>query len=163
ATSPLSPPLTILVPAHNEEETISFSLRALLACRYPHLQIIAINDGSADRTLEVLREEFNLVGVRRVPRSTLTTARIRGLFVRVVNGSLVRDGRVAHVHTPTNVLANLQILEYLRAFLGARVAWSRLGIVLIISGAFGLFRRDVVIEAGGYDTNTVGEDAELIL
>jgi cellulose synthase/poly-beta-1,6-N-acetylglucosamine synthase-like glycosyltransferase len=61
------------------------------------------------------------------------------------------------------MLANLQIIEYLRAFLGGRLAWSPLGMLLIISGTFGLFRRDVVVAAGRYDAGTVGEDAELVL
>jgi cellulose synthase/poly-beta-1,6-N-acetylglucosamine synthase-like glycosyltransferase len=87
-----------------------------------------------------------------------------GGIVRVVNGSDVdRDGRLVRVKTPRGMLVNLQIVEYLRAFLGGRIGWSRLGMLLIISGAFGLFRRDVVVEAGGYDTTTVGEDAELVL
>jgi cellulose synthase/poly-beta-1,6-N-acetylglucosamine synthase-like glycosyltransferase len=87
-----------------------------------------------------------------------------GGIVRVVNGSDVdRDGRLVQVKTPRGMLVNLQIVEYLRAFLGGRIGWSRLGMLLIISGAFGLFRRDVVVEAGGYDTTTVGEDAELVL
>jgi cellulose synthase/poly-beta-1,6-N-acetylglucosamine synthase-like glycosyltransferase len=60
------------------------------------------------------------------------------------------------------MLANLQIIEYLRAFLGGRLAWSPLGMPLIISGTFGL-RRDVVVAAGRYDAGTVGEDAELVL
>jgi cellulose synthase/poly-beta-1,6-N-acetylglucosamine synthase-like glycosyltransferase len=87
-----------------------------------------------------------------------------GGIVRVVNGSQVDgDGRLLQVKTPRKMLINLQIVEYLRAFLGGRIGWSRLGMLLIISGAFGLFRRDVVVEAGGYDTTTVGEDAELVL
>jgi cellulose synthase/poly-beta-1,6-N-acetylglucosamine synthase-like glycosyltransferase len=87
-----------------------------------------------------------------------------GGIVRVVNGSDVdSDGRLVQVKTPRGMLVNLQIIEYLRAFLGGRIGWSRLGMLLIISGAFGLFRRDVVVEAGGYDTTTVGEDAELVL
>jgi cellulose synthase/poly-beta-1,6-N-acetylglucosamine synthase-like glycosyltransferase len=87
-----------------------------------------------------------------------------GGIVRVVNGSEVDgDGRLVQVRTPGSMLVNLQIVEYLRAFLGGRIGWSRLGMLLIISGAFGLFRRDVVVEAGGYDTTTVGEDAELVL
>jgi cellulose synthase/poly-beta-1,6-N-acetylglucosamine synthase-like glycosyltransferase len=87
-----------------------------------------------------------------------------GGIVRVVNGSEVDgDGRLVQVKTPRGMLVNLQIVEYLRAFLGGRIGWSRLGMLLIISGAFGLFRRDVVVEAGGYDTTTVGEDAELVL
>lgn len=86
-----------------------------------------------------------------------------GGIVRVVNGSIFHDGRLALVRTPTSLLANLQVLEYLRAFLGARIGWSRVGTMLIISGAFGLFRRAAVVSAGGYDTNCVGEDAELVL
>lgn len=86
-----------------------------------------------------------------------------GGIVRIVNGSTVQDGKILSVHTPRSMLINIQILEYLRAFLGARVGWSRMGMLLIISGAFGLFRKDAVIEAGGYDTTSVGEDAELVL
>jgi cellulose synthase/poly-beta-1,6-N-acetylglucosamine synthase-like glycosyltransferase len=86
-----------------------------------------------------------------------------GGIVRVINGSVVRQGRLAQVRTPHTLVENLQVLEYLRAFLGGRIGWSRLGMLLIISGAFGLFRRDAVVAAGGYDTGTVGEDAELVL
>jgi cellulose synthase/poly-beta-1,6-N-acetylglucosamine synthase-like glycosyltransferase len=86
-----------------------------------------------------------------------------GGIVRIVNGSEFEDGRIAKVRTPRNLLANLQIIEYLRAFLGGRIGWSKSGMLLIVSGAFGLFRRDVCVEVGGYDPTTVGEDAELVL
>ena len=86
-----------------------------------------------------------------------------GGIVRIVNGSQLEDGRLLKVRTPRNLLANLQIIEYLRAFLGGRIGWSKSGMLLIISGAFGLFRRDVCVEVGGYDPTTVGEDAELVL
>ncbi|HEX4464134.1 MAG TPA: glycosyltransferase [Solirubrobacterales bacterium] len=86
-----------------------------------------------------------------------------GGIVRIVNGSEFENGRLARVRTPRNLLANLQIIEYLRAFLGGRIGWSKSGMLLIISGAFGLFRRDVCVEVGGYDPTTVGEDAELVL
>jgi cellulose synthase/poly-beta-1,6-N-acetylglucosamine synthase-like glycosyltransferase len=86
-----------------------------------------------------------------------------GGIVRIVNGSEFDDGRLVRVRTPRNLLANLQIIEYLRAFLGGRIGWSKSGMLLIISGAFGLFRRDVCVEVGGYDPTTVGEDAELVL
>jgi cellulose synthase/poly-beta-1,6-N-acetylglucosamine synthase-like glycosyltransferase len=52
---------------------------------------------------------------------------------------------------------------YLRAFFGTRTGWTALNSLLIVSGAFGLFRRDVVLAAGGYDTGTVGEDVELVV
>ena len=85
-----------------------------------------------------------------------------GGIVRIVNGSLLEDGRLK-VRTPRSLLVNVQIVEYLRAFLAGRTGWSRLNMLLIISGAFGLFRRETVVEAGGYDTTTVGEDTELIV
>ena len=59
--------------------------------------------------------------------------------------------------------ALFQTVEYLRAFLVARLAWSRLNALIIISGAFGLFRRLQVIEVGGYTRGTVGEDMELVV
>ena len=86
-----------------------------------------------------------------------------GGIVRVINGSTVSGGQLVDVETPSALLLNIQILEYLRAFLLGRIAWSRLGMLMIISGAFGLFRREAVVEAGGYDTNSIGEDAELVL
>lgn len=230
ARSPLSIPITILVPAYNEQATIVASVRALLRCHYKQFEVIVINDGSHDRTREVMQEAFDLVPIDRVPRAELKTQPISSIsvcpydhrvvlidkrnggkadslnagiryanyplfcaidadtlldpaalsrlawefqgsedtvavggIVRVINGSTTHDGIITHIATPRNPIVNLQILEYLRAFLGGRIAWSRLGMLLIISGAFGLFRRDAVVEAGGYDTTTVGEDAELIL
>jgi cellulose synthase/poly-beta-1,6-N-acetylglucosamine synthase-like glycosyltransferase len=86
-----------------------------------------------------------------------------GGIVRVANGCKVEGGAVTEVRVPDSLLARFQAIEYLRAFLGGRVAFSLLNALLLISGAFGLFRRDVVLEAGGFDTNTVGEDMELVV
>lgn len=86
-----------------------------------------------------------------------------GGTIRVINGCSIRDGRVVEVHLPRNILAGLQVLEYLRAFLIGRLGWNRLGGNLIISGAFGLFRREAVVSAGGYTNDTVGEDVELVV
>jgi cellulose synthase/poly-beta-1,6-N-acetylglucosamine synthase-like glycosyltransferase len=83
--------------------------------------------------------------------------------VRIANGCVIRDGRVIQVGLPRSFLALLQTVEYLRAFLMARLAWSRINALTIISGAFGLFRRARVIEAGGYTRGTVGEDMELVV
>jgi cellulose synthase/poly-beta-1,6-N-acetylglucosamine synthase-like glycosyltransferase len=228
--SPMSLPVSILAPAYNEGPVIVPAMRALMASQFVNFEVIVINDGSKDDTLEQLKQGFGLVPANRVPRANLDTKDVRGVWVspteprlvvldkenggkadalnaglryarnplvcaidadtildpgalsrlvwefqsnpdtvatggivRIVNGSLVEDGRVVEVRTPRSIIANIQILEYLRAFLGARVGWSKLQMVLIISGAFGLFRREAVIEAGGYDTSTVGEDAELVL
>lgn len=230
AESELSMPVSILVPAYNEEPSIVASLRSLLTSQFVEFEIVVINDGSKDGTMEVLKQAFGLVKVDRVPRSNIPTQLVRGTYtspfeprvvvidkvnggkadalnaginhanyplycaidgdtmldggalsrlvwefqavpetvavggiVRIVNGSTFDDGRLAKVRTPRNLLANLQIIEYLRAFLGGRIGWSKSGMLMIISGAFGLFRRDVCVEAGGYDPTTVGEDAELVL
>jgi cellulose synthase/poly-beta-1,6-N-acetylglucosamine synthase-like glycosyltransferase len=230
ADSPLSLPVTIIVPAYDEEPVIVHSVRSLLASHYRELQVMVVNDGSKDGTLAALRTAFDLVPVDRVPRAKLPSAPVRAVYacphddrllvidkenggkadalncgiryaafplfcavdsdtmldpaalarlvwsfqaepetvatggiVRIVNGSLLDDGRLREVRTPRSVLVNVQIVEYLRAFLAGRAGWSRLNMLLIISGAFGLFRRETVVEAGGYDTRTVGEDAELIV
>jgi cellulose synthase/poly-beta-1,6-N-acetylglucosamine synthase-like glycosyltransferase len=85
-----------------------------------------------------------------------------GGVVRAANGVIVERGRVVEARMPDGWLARIQVMEYLRSFLLGRTGWSRLGGLLIISGAFGLFRRDTVIEVGGLDLNCIGEDAELV-
>lgn len=230
AESEMSMPVSILVPAYNEEPSIVASLRSLLKSQFIEFEVVVINDGSKDGTLAVLKDAFGLVEVGRVPRSNLPTKLVRAVYaspleprvvvidkenggkadalnaginhanfplfcaidgdsmldagalsrlvwefqaapetvavggiVRIVNGSRFENGHLVEVRTPRSLLANLQIVEYLRAFLGGRVGWSKAGMLMIISGAFGLFRRDVCVEVGGYDPTTVGEDAELVL
>src|ERR1700685_2018567 len=77
--SPLAPPITLLVPAHNEEKSIRVSIRNLLELDYPELEVIVINDGSKDRTLEELQDEFKLRPVRMVYVQEVPSAEIRGL------------------------------------------------------------------------------------
>ncbi len=86
-----------------------------------------------------------------------------GGIVRIVNNCTVASGQVVDVRLPTNEFARLQVTEYLRAFLSGRVAWDVLRMVVIISGAFGLFRRSVVVDAGGFRHDTIGEDMELVV
>jgi cellulose synthase/poly-beta-1,6-N-acetylglucosamine synthase-like glycosyltransferase len=229
-SSTLSPTISILAPAYNEEATIETSLRALLALQYPNLEIIVISDGSKDRTVQVLIERFSLVPVKTIYEQRIKTKTVRTLYrssaypglvvvdkenggkadalnvglsfargelvcamdadtliegdglqrmvrpflyatdvvatggtIRVVNGSEVKHGRVMKASVPTKLLPGIQVVEYLRAFLFGRLGWNRLGGNIIISGAFGLFRRDAVVNAGGYLHDTVGEDMELVL
>jgi len=229
-SSTLSPTISILAPAYNEEATIETSLRALLALQYPNLEVIVISDGSKDRTVQVLSEKFDLVPVKTIYEQRIKTRPVRALYrsstypslvvvdkenggkadalnvglsfargdlvcamdadtlieadglqrmvrpflyatdvvatggtIRVVNGSEVKFGRVVKTAVPTDLLAGLQVVEYLRAFLFGRLGWNRLGGNIIISGAFGLFQRDAVLDAGGYLHDTVGEDMELVL
>ena len=229
--SPLTPPVSILLPAFNEEAGIVESVRSLLAVRFPELEVIVVNDGSTDSTLRRLTEAFDLAPVRKAMRTTLSTAPIRGSYasrkhpelwvidkenggkadalnagvnaarypyfcavdadamlesdallrvakpilddpdlvvatggiIRIANGCHVEHGQVIDVALPRSRLATLQVVEYLRAFLVGRMGWSRMGSLLIISGAFGLFQRSLVAVAGGYSTTTVGEDVELVV
>lgn len=229
--SPLTPPVSVLLPAYNEEPGIVESVRSLLALRYPELEVIVVNDGSTDGTLRRLAEAFDLVPARRALRPSLPCARVRATYasrrhpelwvvdkenggkadalncgidaarypyfcavdadaileedallrvakpilddpglvaatggiVRVANGCRVDHGRVAEVRLPRSRLAVFQVVEYFRAFLVGRIGWSGMRSLLIISGAFGLFRRNLVEAAGGYARGTVGEDVELVL
>jgi cellulose synthase/poly-beta-1,6-N-acetylglucosamine synthase-like glycosyltransferase len=86
-----------------------------------------------------------------------------GGVVRVANGSLVRHGRVVEPRMPRRALPRIQVVEYVRAFLVGRAGWSEAGGLLIISGAFGLFRADAVRAVGGLATDCIGEDAELVV
>lgn len=226
-----APPIALLAPAFNEATTIEESVRSLLSLHYPSFEVIVINDGSQDETLQVLIDTFELRPIYRHFELAIAHAPIRAVYgaahqprlividkenggkadalnaginvsrapifcsmdadsllepdallravrpfvedpertiavggtVRVANGCVISHGRVLEVRPPRNILALLQTVEYLRAFLMARLAWSRLNALTIISGAFGLFRRIRVVEVGGYTLGTVGEDMELVV
>ncbi|WP_420476197.1 glycosyltransferase family 2 protein [Noviherbaspirillum sp. ST9] len=230
AYSGLEPPISLLVPAYNEEATIAASVRSMLQLAYSELEIIVINDGSKDSTLQVLQEEFDLQPFPEAYRIQLETKPVNGIYrstrypnlrvidkvnggkadslnaginasryplfcgvdadsilqrdslqrvvkpflndatvvatggtVRVANGCEVSGGFLTRVGLPNNIWALFQVVEYLRAFLFGRLGWSTVNGMLIISGAFGLFRKEVVIEAGGYRPKTIGEDMELVV
>jgi cellulose synthase/poly-beta-1,6-N-acetylglucosamine synthase-like glycosyltransferase len=123
---------------------------------YAHTELFCALD--ADTLLE--RDALG-----RLVRPFLEDARTvaAGGMIRIVNDSVVRVGVVSAVRLPRNLLARFQVVEYLRAFLAGRVGWDVLNAVLVISGAFGLFRRGLVVELGGFATDTVGEDMELVV
>ncbi len=229
--TPMTPPITIIAPAHNEETSIRVAIRNLLELDYPELEIIVVNDGSEDRTLEELREEFRLRPVRMVYVAETKSAPVRGLYrsdvdsrlvvidkeaggskadavnaglnaatspyvcvvdsdsvlerdgllrimmpiledpkrvvavggiVRVLNGSEIVGGQLRRVRLPRKSLEAIQVIEYLRAFLIGREAWAQGNMLMIISGAFGLFRTDLVRAVGGYRANSIGEDMDLV-
>ena len=230
-SSPLTPGISVLVPAYNEEAGIVESIHSLLALRYPRHEVVVVNDGSKDATMQRLEEAFDLVPVRKAIRPLPETAPVRGVYVsrrarnlwvidkenggkadalnagiraadhpyvcsidadaviehdgllrvirpvlddpelvvatggivRIANGCTIDHGRVVEVALPRSTLATVQVLEYFRAFLIGRVGWSAANALLIISGAFGLFRRDLIEEVGGYAEGTVGEDVELVV
>jgi cellulose synthase/poly-beta-1,6-N-acetylglucosamine synthase-like glycosyltransferase len=123
------------------------------AARFP---IVGVTDADA-----VLDEESLLRVVKPFvddPRRTIAT----GGTVRAVNGSTMHRGRVVEARMPRSWLARVQVIEYLRSFLLGRTGWSRLRGLLIISGAFGMFRRDLLVELGGFRHGAIGEDVDLV-
>lgn len=229
-----TPPISILVPAHNEAATIVSNVKSLLHLNYPELEIIVINDGSADETLQKLIAAFKLRKTKRVYNRVIPTKNVRDIYasdevfpwiklividkekggkadalnaglntsryplfcsvdadsilerdsllrvvmpfmenfqgmigvggiVRVANGCAISQGIVSAIRLPSRWLPRIQAVEYLRAFLSGRIAWSKLRSLLIVSGAFGLFKKAPVMDMKGYDTTTVGEDMELVV
>jgi cellulose synthase/poly-beta-1,6-N-acetylglucosamine synthase-like glycosyltransferase len=215
--SEFTKPVSILVPAYNESE-------------YPEYEMIIINDGSTDDTLEKLIMRFKLVKINRVVRKQLDTKEIKGIYqstiypnllvldkenggkadalnagincskypyfcsldgdsiiernaflkvlkpiiesddeviasggsVRIANGCDIQNGELVKIGLSNKPLVVMQVIEYLRAFLTGRVGLSQNNLLLIVSGAFGVFSKKWVVEAGGY-AHTVGEDMELIV
>ncbi len=249
--SPFTPPLSIIVPAYNEETTIVESLSSLVRLRFPRMEIIVVNDGSTDGTLDRIIREFGFRRMEITYEERITTRPVRGFYelrenlptgvirwvivdkenggkadalnvginastcpmfvsmdadsvideeallqafrlmlrdekivaiggqVALVNGCEVHDGRVRKVGLPDSSLARFQVVEYIRSFAIGRTALARLNAIMIISGVFGIFRKDVVIKVGGYLTrnltgklvreyvgkgcDTVCEDMEIIV
>jgi poly-beta-1,6-N-acetyl-D-glucosamine synthase len=187
------PAVTIIVPVFNEEEVIVPALQSLLALDYPDFHILVVDDGSTDRTRELasqLAGNYGGVSLKVVSKSNggkaaaLNTgiALARTPFVvcmdgdsRLAPGTLraaiphfadPRIGAVAgnvKVVNRNNVWTKLQALEYIEGLNLARRAQGFLRIVNIIPGPIGVFRRDVLVSVGGYDSDTFAEDADLTL
>lgn len=228
------PWVSIVAPAFNEEKTIVENINGLLHLRYPKYEIIVVNDGSKDETLQTAIDAFELVKVNFAINSVLDCKEIRGIYrsnletysnliivdkenggksdalnagisiakgeyfmtidvdtiidpyviqylikpfleysdskviatggtIRVANSCEFRKGHLINVKIPKNFLARFQVLEYNRAFLLSRLAWKKLNGMILISGALGMFDRELVLKCGGYSTKTVGEDMDLII
>ena len=126
---------------------------------------LALNLASGDLVCAVDADTIiNADSLPRLVRPFLKSDDIvaTGATVRVANGCKTQYGRIVEEHSPKTALGGLQAIEYLRAFLFGRVGWNWMGGNLVISGAFGLFRRSALVESGGY-ANTVGEDMELVV
>lgn len=234
-SSSISPSISIIAPAYNESLNIVENVRSLLSNHYVNYDVIIVNDGSKDDSLEKLIKAYSLVEVNFLIDDQIKTKPLRkGIFkstnpafeklivvdkenggkadalnmglnissnkyvacidvdcllmedalqkmikpfleitdekviaaggvIRIANSCIIKEGKLIDVNLPENLLVQGQILEYLRAFLLGRMAWSRLNGLLVISGAFGLFDKKTAIAVGGYDTNTVGEDMEIIV
>ncbi|MBE0700980.1 MAG: glycosyltransferase family 2 protein, partial [Acholeplasmataceae bacterium] len=234
----LLPSISIIAPAFNEEKSIIESVNSLLNLKYPTYEVVVVNDGSKDNTIQVLIDYFKLERKHPFFKTPLETKALRGVYVNKhipnlividkqnggkadalnmginvaksdyvcgidadslleedallklisvtlddtkphialggniipVNGCIVDQGKIEHRGLGKNWLVRLQTLEYLRAFTTGRIGWSKIKSLLIISGAFGLFKRQALLETGGYLTisgklkkDTVGEDMELVV
>lgn len=233
-SSPLAPSISIIAPAYNEGKTIVDNIRSLLSLHYNDFEVIIVNDGSKDNSMEIVIEAFDLEKINAIYEEKLKTQKVRAVYksrnkafaklividkenggkadalnaginfsskeyiscndvdcvlvedallimakpfleetdrkiiasggvIRVANDCRVEAGKMVEVKLPKRFLPRVQVLEYTRAFLMGRMAWSRLNGLLLISGAFGMFERETVIACGGYNTNLVGEDMELIV
>ncbi|WLR54044.1 glycosyltransferase [Mesobacillus subterraneus] len=224
-------PVSIIVPAFNEEAGIIHSIRSLLSINYPVFEIIVVNDGSSDRTIERLIEHYDMKEIHKVIRRQVESKPIKKVYqsrmlpslflidkdnggkadalnaglnfshypyvcsldgdsvlerdaflkvmkpiidsneeviasggsIRIANGCDIQNGEVLKIGLSSNPLVIMQVIEYLRAFLMGRIGLSRHNLLLIISGAFGVFSKYWVVRAGGYRTDTVGEDMELVV
>ncbi len=86
-----------------------------------------------------------------------------GGVVRAANGCRIVDGRIVEVNLAKSWIARIQVVEYLRAFLFGRAGWSEFGALILLSGAFAVFRRDILVEVGGLDPDSIGEDFEIVV
>src|SRR6478735_4533670 len=111
----------------------------------------------------VLEQDALLKMVKPFMEETGEKVIASGGVVRIANSCIIEDGRLIKVKLADDYLPRIQILEYIRAFILGRMAWSRLNGLMLISGAFGAFDKDIAIKAGGYDHKTVGEDMELVV
>ncbi|WP_316793686.1 glycosyltransferase [Pedobacter frigoris] len=125
---------------------------------------IAQNDYIVCIDVDCILEQDALLKLAK-PFLEETKARViaTGGVIRIANSCIVENGRLVKVNLPKQFLPRVQTLEYIRAFLLGRMAWSRLNGLLLISGAFGAFDKDIVIKCGGYNHATVGEDMELVV
>ncbi|MGH7677075.1 MAG: glycosyltransferase family 2 protein [Gemmatimonadaceae bacterium] len=191
--TPAFPPVTIIVPVYNEAAVVTAALRSLLELDYPEFEVLVVDDGSSDATFALasqLQGSYGNVVVRAVTKtnggkaSALNTgiALATHSYLVCMDGDsrLTRDslrhamrhfadprvGAVAgnvKVVNRNNIWTRLQALEYIEGLNMARRAQGFLRVVNIIPGPIGIFRRDVMLRVGGYDTDTFAEDADLTL
>ncbi|MEO8415281.1 MAG: sulfatase-like hydrolase/transferase [Ginsengibacter sp.] len=234
AASEYLPGISMVAPAYNEAANIVENVRSMLSIHYNSLELIIVNDGSKDDSLQKLIEAYDLYKTNVFIHEQVATKKVKGVYksnnpvfnklivvdkenggkadalnvginiarydyfvcldvdcvleqdallkmikpfleetkvrviasggvIRIANDCKIEDGRLVQINLPKKFLPRMQTLEYIRSFLLGRMAWSRLNGLLLISGAFGAFDKEIVIKCGGYNVNTVGEDMELIV
>ncbi len=234
AASEQLPGISIIAPAYNEAANIVENVRSMLSIHYNTLELIIVNDGSKDDSMQRLIKAYDLYKINIFINEQIPTKKVRGVYkssnpvfhrlvivdkenggksdalnvginiarygyfvcvdvdcvleqdallkmikpfleetksrviasggvIRIANDCIIENGKLIQINLPKKFLPRIQTIEYIRAFLLGRMAWSRLNGLLLISGAFGAFDKEIVIKCGGYSTKTVGEDMELIV
>ncbi len=230
-----APSLSLIAPAYNEGKTIEENIQSLLSLNYSNYEVIIVNDGSKDNSMEIMTKSYQLELDQNFKFDPhIATKEIKGIYrsknpafkklivvdkfnggksdalnvginvsshpyivcidvdciiekdallkmakpflendhgrviatggvIRIANSCKVTNGRLIEVNVPDPLIPRIQVIEYLRAFLLGRMAWAKLDGLLLISGAFGMFDKQIAILAGGYDHKTVGEDMELVM
>ncbi len=225
-----SPLITIIIPAFNETEAILDSVNATISSDYPNFEVIVLNDGSTDDTLNKMISAYQLFPSTEKPSSSLSVTEIIRVYqskryknLKVIdkvhsgkwdsmnwafgycageyicgidadsiitpealgkmmvkfidepnlkalggaiipsNEVMIQNGKITRKKTSQPVLVGVQIIEYLRSFTSWRTGWSYLDGLLIIGGALTMFKKDAVIQVGGYRKASICEDFELIL
>lgn len=111
----------------------------------------------------ILEQDALLKMIKPFLEETKVRVIASGGVIRIANDCKIENGRLIKINLPKKFIPRVQTIEYIRAFLLGRMAWSRLNGLLLISGAFGAFDKEIVIKCGGYNIKTVGEDMELIV
>lgn len=231
-SSPFVPGISVVAPAYNEEKTIVDNVRSLLKMDYPNFDVCIVNDGSKDRTLELLIETFEMVEVPfeyvehvhsapfkrlfksinpvyarlmvvdKVNGGTKADAVNAGLNVisnpyfintdvdcilskdamyqcifpviqdshiiavsgtmSMSNGASMSNGEIVDLRPSSRPIPLFQDLEYKRSFLVGKMGWSRINAMNNVSGGYGLFSTEVVVNAGGYSSTSFAEDMDML-
>ncbi len=230
--SPYTPGVSIIAPAFNEEKTIVANVLSLLDQDYPTFEVVIINDGSKDQTLEKMIQYFGLVEVPYAYHERIHTKPYKRLFkskldeyarltvvdkenggtkadavnaglnvarypyfvntdvdciltrdaifncikpvlqkenviavsgaMTMSNGCEVKNGRLMNHRAPKSPIPCFQVLEYLRSYFVGKMAWSAINAMPNVSGGYGLFNTEIMIAAGGYTSDSLAEDMDMV-
>jgi cellulose synthase/poly-beta-1,6-N-acetylglucosamine synthase-like glycosyltransferase len=185
------PFVSIIVPAYNEEQVIESTVRSLLTSDYPHFEIIVVDDGSGDRTSEIVSGKFGgepLVqlftvanagkaaalnfGLRHAKGDVIValdadtqfpSETIRALARRFVDPRIGAVAGNAKVGNRLNIVTRWQALEYITSQNMDRRAFASLNCITVVPGAVGAWRRELIEQCGGFSNATLAEDQDLTL